>query len=106
MTTTSATNGQTSTVPINGQPTTLLETVQHEARAYRAWETPIGDFLAEQLERVAQLIAWTRATSPDEYRDRLEIWDRQIADDHHQRGFAEGYEAARKEPGLSLEDRR
>jgi hypothetical protein len=102
----STTNPHVPIVPSNGQPTTLLETVQHEARAYRAWETSTGDFLAEQLERVAQLIAWTRAASPDEYRDRLEIWDRQIADDHHRRGYADGYEAARNELGLSLEDRR
>jgi hypothetical protein len=99
-------DGHVRSVPANGQPTTLPEVVEHEARAYRAWRTPEGDFLAEQLERVAQLIAWTRAASPDEYRDRLEIWDRQIADDHHRRGFAEGYEAARKELGLSLDDRR
>jgi hypothetical protein len=94
---TTATNGQVRTVPANGQPTTLAQVVDDEARAYRAWRTPEGDFLAEQLERVVQLIAWTGATTPDEYRDRLEVWDRQLADDSYRRGYAEGYEAARRE---------
>jgi hypothetical protein len=42
-------NGTVRTVPVNGQPTTLLELVEHEAIAYRAQGTPIGDFLASQM---------------------------------------------------------
>ena len=48
----------------NGRPRTLAEVVDHEALAYRAWGTPTGDFLAAQMERVAQLIRWTGATTP------------------------------------------
>jgi hypothetical protein len=92
-----AANGHVRTIPDNGQPTTLLEVVEHEALAYRAWRTPEGDFLAEQLERVAQLIAWNKATTPEEYRDRLEVWDRTIAEGHFERGRAAGYEDARFE---------
>jgi hypothetical protein len=94
---TTAINGTVATAPVNGMPQTLLEVVEHEALAYRAWNTPEGDFLAEQLERVAQLIAWTTATTPAAFHDRLEVWDRQLADDNRERGYAEGYEAARRE---------
>ena len=46
-------------VSANGRPTTLAELVDHEALAYRAWGTPEGDFLARQMERLAQLVRWT-----------------------------------------------
>ena len=38
-----------SVVPANGQPTTFLEIVEHEALGYRAWGTTAGSFLADQL---------------------------------------------------------
>ena len=33
-------------LPVNGQPRTLIEIVDHEALGYRAWGTPEGDSLA------------------------------------------------------------
>ena len=48
----------------NGQPRTLAEVVDHEAMGYRAWGTPTGDFLARQMERLAQLVRWTGADDP------------------------------------------
>jgi hypothetical protein len=92
-----ATNGIVRTVPINGQPTTLAEYVADEARSYRSQGTTEAAFIAEQLDRVEQLIAWTSATTPAEFRDRLEVWDRQIAEDHFERGRAAGYDDARFE---------
>jgi hypothetical protein len=92
-------------VPVNGQPMTLVETVEHEALAYRAWRTPEGDFLASHLERLAQLIRWTGATTPDEHEARMEVWDSQIAERHFDRGFTQGDAAARNHHGLSLDDR-
>jgi hypothetical protein len=38
------------TVPANGQPVSMIETIEHESMAYRAWGTPIGEFLARQME--------------------------------------------------------
>jgi hypothetical protein len=81
----------------NGEPMTLAETVDHEATAYRAWGTPAGDFLARQLERLAQLIRWTGATTPQEHEDRMEIWDDDLRRQWEERGFAAGHEAGRRE---------
>ena len=44
-------------VPTYGQPVTLLEVVEHEALGYGAWGNEMGEFLASQMERLAQLIA-------------------------------------------------
>ena len=67
-------------VPANGQPMTLVEIVEHEALGYRAWGTPEGDFLARQMERLAQLIRWTGASTPEDHEDRMEVWDAEIRD--------------------------
>ena len=95
-------NGHVHIVPANGQPVTLAEIVDHEAMSYRAWHTPEGDFLADQLERVSQLIAWTKATTPQEYVDRLEVWDEEIRVREFDRGYSEGVEAARHELAMYL----
>ena len=93
------------TVPANGQPLNLIEAIEHEAMAYRAWGTPIGEFLARQMERLAQLVRWTGATTPDEHESRMEVWDSEISARHFDRGYSEGYRAARHELGLSSDDR-
>ncbi len=79
--------------PVTAEPATLAELVDHEALAYRAWHTPEGDFLAEQMERLAQLIRWTGATTPREYTDRMEVWEDEIRD----RAFERGYQSAQDE---------
>jgi hypothetical protein len=96
-TTTTSLNGQVESLPCNGQPVSLAETIDHEALAYRAWRTAEGDFLAEQLERLAQLVRWTGASTPREHLDRMEVWDASIREQHFEQGYAEGYEAARRE---------
>jgi hypothetical protein len=76
--------------PVTAEPAALVEVVDHEALAYRTWKTPEGDFLAEQMERLAQLIRWTGATTPQEHTDRMEVWDDEIRD----QAFEQGYHCA------------
>jgi hypothetical protein len=85
------------TVPMNGQPMTLAEVVDHEAMAYRAWGTPAGDFLGRQMERLAQLIRWTGATTPEEHEARMEVWDEEVREQWYDRGYHEGQEAGRRD---------
>jgi hypothetical protein len=84
-------------VPINGQPMTLAEVVEHEAMAYRAWGTPAGDFLGRQMERLAQLIRWTGAATPEEHEVRMEVWDEEVREQWYDRGYHEGQEAGRRD---------
>jgi hypothetical protein len=84
-------------VPANGQPLRLAEIVDHEAMGYRAWGTPAGEFLARQMERLAQLIRWTDAATPEDHEARLEIWDEEIRRQWFDRGYHEGYEAGRRQ---------
>jgi hypothetical protein len=92
-------------VPLNGQPATLAETIDHEALAYRAWKTPTGDFLATKLEELATLVRWTGAATPADHIDRMDVWDAEIAEQHFDRGYREGFAAAQRQHGLSLNDR-
>jgi hypothetical protein len=85
--------------PANGQPLTLAEVVDHEAMGYRAWGTPVGDFLARQMERLAQLVRWTDAATPEDHEARMEVWDEEIREQWFERGYHEGYEAGRRDAG-------
>jgi hypothetical protein len=85
------------TAPSNGEPRTLAEVVDHEAMAYRAWGTPEGDFLARQMERLAQLVRWTGARTPEEHEARMDVWDDEVRDQWYDRGYHEGVEAGRLE---------
>ncbi len=82
--------------PAIGDPMSLAETLDREALAYRGWNTPIGDFLADQMDRVAYLVRFTGATTPREYADRLEVLDLGIAEQHFDRGYTEGAAATRR----------
>jgi hypothetical protein len=75
----------------------LAEVVDHEARGYRAWGTPTGDFLARQMERLAQLIRWTGAVTPEDHEARMEVWDEEIREQWFDRGYYEGSEAGRRD---------
>ncbi|MGP0070051.1 MAG: hypothetical protein ACLQGP_41435 [Isosphaeraceae bacterium] len=81
--------------PLNGQPMTLAEVVEHEMMGYRAWGTTTGEFLAREMERLAQLIRWTGASTPEEHEERIAVWDEEIRDQWFERGYQEGYEAGR-----------
>jgi hypothetical protein len=93
-------------IPSNGQPLTLAEVVDHEAMAYRAWGTPAGEFLARHMERLAQLVRWTGATTPEEHEARMEVWDEEVRDQWYDRGYHEGLEAGRREAARVLRDGR
>jgi hypothetical protein len=89
-----------SLVPANGQPVTLAEHVDHEARAFRDRGDSIGKFIADHLDRLTQLVLWTGATSPEQHVDRMDVWDTEITARHYDRGYEDGIEAARREYGL------
>jgi hypothetical protein len=91
-----ANESRLASVPANGQPTTLVEIVEHEAMGYRVWGTAEGDFLARQMDRLAQLIRWTGASNPKDHEDRMEVWDNEIRDRFYDQGYHDGYEAGRK----------
>lgn len=91
------TNASTEVVPANGQPTSLLEIVEHEALGYKAWGTPAGRFLADQLGRIAQLLRWSGARTPEDHEDRMELYDRELRDRHYDQGYHDGLEAGRRE---------
>ncbi len=84
-------------VPANCQPMTLVEIVEHEAMSYRAWGTPEGDFLARQMDRLAQLIRWTGASKPEDHEERMEVWDDEMRERWFDRGYSEGRKAGRRE---------
>jgi hypothetical protein len=84
-------------LPANGQPASLVEVVEHEALGYRAWRTAEGVFLARQMDRLAQLIRWTGARTPEDHEDRMELYDRDLRDRYFEQGFAEGLEQGRRE---------
>jgi hypothetical protein len=81
----------------NGRPTTLAELVDHEALAYRTWKTPEGDFLARQMERLAQLVRWTGAATPEDHEARMEAWEADLRQQWEDRGHAAGLEQGRRE---------
>ncbi len=90
----------------DGEPRALAEIVDHEAMAYRAWGTPAGDFLARQMERLAQLIRWTGASTPEEHEARMEVWDDEVREQWYDRGYHEGLEAGRLQGARVRRDER
>jgi hypothetical protein len=92
-------------VPANGEPQSLAEMIDHEALSYRERGDSIGQFIADHLDRLAQLVRWTGSETPDQHEERMEVWDGEIYAKWFDRGYEAGLEAARNEYGLSLEDR-
>jgi hypothetical protein len=78
----------------------LAERIDHEALSYRAWNDEFGAFIAEHLDRLAQLVRWTGANTPADHNDRMEVWDDEISSRHYDRGYEDGLEVARSEYGL------
>ena len=87
------TNGHVQPVPANGQPVNLAEAIDREALAYRSQETVIGDFLATQLERLAQIIRFTESVTPAEFSDRFDVLEGQARDQWREVGFEDGFQA-------------
>jgi hypothetical protein len=76
--------------PIAGGAPSLADLVAVEADRLRRSASPIAGFLADQLERVAQLVAFTGALSPQDFVDRLEIHERDLLAREYDRGFSDG----------------
>jgi hypothetical protein len=74
----------------DGPRFTFPELIEREALGYRAWGNSVGDFLARQLEQLAQLVRWTQAPGPDEFEARLEAWDAEVRASWEARGFEAG----------------
>jgi hypothetical protein len=77
----------------DGPRFTFVELIEQEALGYRAWGTPVGDFLARRMEDLSQLVRWTQATTPEEHEDRMEAWDGKIRDQWRAIGYEEGRRA-------------
>jgi hypothetical protein len=75
---------------VTASPQALAEVVDHEALAYRTRGTPEGDFLARQMERLAQLIRLTEAETPGDFEDRLEVYECDLRAREYDRGFEDG----------------
>src|SRR3954454_18522264 len=87
-------------LPANGQPLSLAEQVDHEALASRARGDSFGLFLADQLDRLAQLVRWTESSTPEDYESRMEVYEQELRCRTYDRGFEDGLDAARSEYGL------
>ena len=92
-------------VPANGEPVTLAEQVDHEALAFRSRGDAIGRFLADHLDRLAQLVRWTGAQTPDQHEERMEVREDEVRAKWYDRGYEAGLEEASGVYGLSLKDR-
>jgi hypothetical protein len=75
---------------IAGGAPSLVDLVAAEADRLRRSASPIAGFLADQLERVAQLVAFTGAQSPQAFADRIEIHERDLLAREYDRGFSDG----------------
>jgi hypothetical protein len=70
--------------------TSLLNHVQAEAIRLRGRGGPHAAFVAAQLERVAQLIAFTGAETPEQFEDRIFANEQEVQEAAFERGYQEG----------------
>jgi hypothetical protein len=71
----------------------LLNHVKAEAIRLRERGGSHAAFVADQLERVAQLIVFTGAETPEQYDDRVFANEEAVAEQHFERGYQEGRES-------------
>lgn len=76
--------------PIAGGAPSLADRIEQRAARMRRLEGELGAFLADQLERVAQLVAFTGAQSPQDFADRLDVHERDLLASEYDRGFSDG----------------
>jgi hypothetical protein len=76
--------------PIAGGAPSLADLVTAEADRLCRSPSPIAGFLADQLERVAQLVRWTGATTPEEHEARLEVWEESAREHAYEMGRQAG----------------
>jgi hypothetical protein len=71
----------------------LFHHVRDEILRLRAQESRSGNFMADQLERVAQIIVFTGAETPEQYADRVFANEQAVQEQHFERGYQEGRES-------------
>jgi hypothetical protein len=76
--------------PIAGGAPTLADQVAAEAARLRRSASPVAGFLADQLERLAQLVAFTGARTSQDFADRLEAHESALLAAEYDRGFRDG----------------
>jgi len=69
--------------------------LQAEADRHRRAGTPIGGFLADQLQRMADVARFCGATTPEQYNDRVEVLEMEARATYYDRGYADGAAGAR-----------
>jgi hypothetical protein len=70
--------------------TSLLNHVKAEAIRLRERGGAHAAFVAAQLDRVAQLIIFTGAETPEQYDDRVFANEQAVQEGHFERGYQEG----------------
>jgi hypothetical protein len=68
----------------------LADAVEREMIYMRGRQGEVWQFIADQLERLLQLIRFTGATTPAEFADRFEVLEADRDSTHYDAGFAEG----------------
>ena len=70
--------------------TSLLDYIEAQAREYRSLGAPSARFVAEQLERTAQLLKFTGAETPEQFADRVFANEEAVKEAEFERGYQEG----------------
>ena len=70
--------------------TELITFLMSESQRLRALGTDAARFAAAQLDRAAQLVSFTGATSEEEFDDRIAANEASVAEQHYLHGFQEG----------------
>jgi hypothetical protein len=73
--------------------TSLLNHVKAEAIRLRGRGGAHAAFVADQLDRIAQVIVFTGAETPEQYVDRVFASEEAVAEQHFERGYQEGRES-------------
>ena len=89
--------GDGASAPADHAPASLVEAIEHEARALRSIGDEVHHLMADELDRLAQLVRWTGATTAVEHRDRLLALDENRDADLAAREWHEGYRAGRRD---------
>jgi hypothetical protein len=76
----------------------LAELVDRQAASYRAWSTEAGEMIARALDELALKIRMVDATTPAEYRARIEVLDAGIREQYEAIGFENGRASCQGEP--------
>jgi hypothetical protein len=76
--------------PIAGGAPALADQVATEAARLRRIGSPLAVFIADQLDRLAQLVAFTGARTSQDFADRLEAHECALLAAEYDRGFSDG----------------